>query len=145
MLFGQDRNQIRLFYCEAWRKYRAGLPMEPLEDMVAGVIQDHPEYHALLEDSDQALGKDYPPEMGESNPFLHMGMHIAIQEQISTGRPQGIRQYYQAALPRFGNAHELEHRLMECLAEMIWQAQRNGGAPDEAAYLDCVRQLAMPR
>jgi hypothetical protein len=30
---------------------------------------------------------------------------------------------------------------MECLAEMIWQAQRNGTAPDEEAYLECVRQL----
>ncbi len=142
MLFGQDRNQIRQFYCEVWRKYRASLPMEPLEDMITGVIVDHPEYHPLLENSEQAMGREYLPEMGESNPFLHMGMHIAIQEQLSTGRPQGIRQCYQAALPRFGTAHELEHRMMECLAEMIWQAQRDGSEPDEAAYLNCVRQLA---
>jgi hypothetical protein len=141
MLFGQDREQIRLFYCEAWRKFSQGLPMEPLEDLVAMVISEHPEYHRLLEIPEQALERDYLPEMGESNPFLHMGMHIAIREQLSIDRPPGIVQAYQAALARLGDAHELEHRVMECLAEMIWQAQRNGTAPDEEAYLECVKQL----
>lgn len=145
MLFGQDRNQIRRFYCEVWRKYRDGLPMEPLEDLIASVIADHPEYHPLLEDPDKSLERDYLPETGESNPFLHMGMHIAIQEQLGTDRPAGILKLYQSALTRFGDAHELEHRMMECLAEMIWQAQRHGTEPDQAAYLDCVRRLARER
>jgi hypothetical protein len=141
MLFGNDRNQIRYFYCEAWRKFSHGLPMEPLEDQVAAVIGEHPEYHRLLEVPEEALDRDYTPEMGQSNPFLHMGMHIAIREQLSIDRPAGIVRAYQAALARLGDAHELEHRMMECLAEMIWQAQRNGTVPDEAAYLECVRQL----
>lgn len=141
MLFGNDRNQIRRFYCEAWRKFSLGLPLEPLEDLVATVISEHPEYHHLLEVPEQALERDYSPQMGDTNPFLHMGMHIAIREQLGIDRPAGILRDYQTALARLGDAHELEHRMMECLAEMIWQAQRNGTAPDETAYLECVRQL----
>lgn len=141
MLFGQDREQIRRFYCRVWKKYSDQLPMEPLEDLIAGVIADHPEYHDLLIEQEDALDRDYLPEMGETNPFLHMGLHIAIQEQLGADRPAGIRALYQAARPRFADAHALEHRLMECLAEMIWQAQRNQGAPDEQAYLDCVREI----
>lgn len=144
MLFGQDRDQIRRFYCEVWQKYSQSQPLEPLEDMIAGVIADHPEYHPLLADTDGAMGRDYLPEMGETNPFLHMGMHIAIQEQLATDRPPGILQLYQRGRSRFPDAHELEHRIMECLAEMIWQAQRDGSQPDEAAYLNCVRELTHP-
>ena len=140
MLFGNDRTALRRFYLEAWRKLRANEALEPLERQIAEVVSEHPEYHALLE-SEDALAQDYTPEMGQSNPFLHMGMHIAIREQLSIDRPAGILQCYQSALARLGDAHELEHRMMECLAEMIWQAQRNGTAPDEMAYLECVRQL----
>ncbi len=141
MLFGQDRDQIRTFYCEVWRKYQQGLPMEPLETMISSVIADHPEYHSLLNDNESAMSREYRPEQGESNPFLHMGMHIAIQEQLSTNRPNGILQCYKQALAKMGDAHKLEHRIMECLAEMIWSAQREGTAPDENAYLACVREI----
>ncbi len=27
---------------------------------------------------------------------------------------------------------------MDCLAEIVWQAQRNGAPFDNAAYLDCL-------
>ena len=142
MLFGQDRDQIRRFYCAVWQKYTNSEPMEPLEDMIATVIADHPEYHRLLENDEQALSREYLPETGDTNPFLHMGMHIAIQEQLGTNRPVGIREAYQAGLSRFGDAHALEHRIMECLGEMIWLAQREGTAPDEQRYLACVQELS---
>lgn len=140
MLFGQNRDQLRQIYFETWRKYQSHLPMEPLEKMVADVILQHPEYHALLETPENSLNKEYPPEVGESNPFLHMGMHIGIHEQLTTDRPAGIRVLYQKLLKRHQDVHAVEHLIMECLAEMIWQAQRKKIAPDEASYLACLRK-----
>ncbi len=142
MLFGQDRDQIRRFYCQAWANHRSGTPLEPLQAQIVAVIEQHPEYHDLLEDEDRACSRDYLPEFGESNPFLHMGLHIAIQEQLVTDRPTGIRAVYQQLLPGFAGSHELEHRIMECLAEAILQAQRQGSPPDEQAYMECVRSIA---
>ncbi len=142
MLFGQDRNQLRRMYCEAWSRHRQQLPVEPLQSEIVAVIEQHPEYHPLLENPDKALGKEYPPELGETNPFLHMGIHLAIREQVGTDRPKGIRALYQQLSVNSTDLHELDHRLMECLAEMIWQAQRDGSMPDEERYLDCVRALA---
>ena len=112
--------------------------MQPLEQLVAAVVERHPEYHAALE-GDAPGDRDYLPEMGESNPFLHMGMHIAIEEQLAAGRPAGLAEIYQALAARCGDAHEAEHRMMECLGEALWRAQRDGVMPDEAAYLDCLR------
>jgi len=89
-MFGNDRRQMRLFFTEAWSKQKSGLPMEPMEKIVAEIIQQHPEYHSTLEQQDLALEKDYLPDSGETNPFLHMSMHISLQEQISTNRPPGI-------------------------------------------------------
>ena len=141
MLFGQDRNQLRHFYCEAWRIHCAGGPLDPLQTQIVSVIRQHPEYHPLLEKPDTALQREYLPETGESNPFLHMAMHLAIQEQISTNRPHGIRELYSTLLTKNGDAHQLEHRMMECLAEMLWQAQRDGEMPDEQSYRACIEAL----
>jgi hypothetical protein len=138
MLFGQNRDQLRSLYCEAWRLHRQGQPLEPLQAQIVAVIQRHPEYQPLLEKPEQALGREYLPELGETNPFLHMGMHLAIQEQVSTDRPAGIRELYHRLAAGYPDTHSLEHRLMECLAEMIWQAQRDGVAADEQRYLECI-------
>jgi len=140
-MFGQDRNQLRQMYLDAWRKQRNGEPLQPLEAMIADVVAQHPEYHPLLEKGDEALAKDFMPELGESNPFMHMGMHIAIREQLATDRPAGIRAAHQALLGRVGDAHEVDHQVMECLGRALWEAQRNNSAPDEAQYLRCVQAL----
>ncbi|HXH04121.1 MAG TPA: DUF1841 family protein [Candidatus Competibacteraceae bacterium] len=142
MLFGQDRDQLRRFFCEVWRKHLGGEALEPLESLIAQVIAQHPEYHALLTDPERALERDWLPEMGETNPFLHMGMHIAIQEQLGVQRPAGILEVYQALCRRVGDAHEAEHRMMEALGETLWEASRSGLAPDEQRYLRRLRRLA---
>lgn len=139
MLYPQDRNQLRNFYREAWRKQREKLPVEPLEALVADVIAMHPEYHAMLEKTDD-LDQDYLPENGQTNPFLHMGMHIALREQFSTNRPSGIAGIYQQLLIKLGDTHEAEHLMMECLAETLWQAQQANRNPDDQFYLECLRK-----
>jgi hypothetical protein len=140
MLFSNDRTTLRRTFQTAWRKRREGLPLEPLEAIIADVVALHPEYHRWIE-SEDALDRDWLPENGETNPFLHLGMHIAIHEQLTTDRPAGIAEAYRAALARTGDRHTVEHRFMECLGEALWQAQRNGTNPDEAAYLRCLRRI----
>ena len=116
--------------------------MEPLESLIANVIGQHPEYHAMLQ-SEDALEKDFTPEQGQSNPFLHMGMHISLAEQISTDRPAGIRDTYQKIRNKLGDAHAAEHHMMECLGLALWEAQQQNRAPDEQAYLECLKKLAL--
>ena len=141
MMFGQDRDQLRRFFIEAWRKQCEGLPLQPLEAEIAAVVTEHPEYHPLLADPEHALALDADPEAGQSNPFLHMGMHLAIREQLSTDRPPGILSVFQALRQRSGDPHDAEHRLMECLGECLWEAARTGQPPDDHAYLECARRL----
>jgi len=138
----QSRDQLRQMYIEAWRKRRERLPMEPLEAQIADVIELHPEYHAALEDPDRVLDRDYSPEGGQSNPFLHMGLHLAVRDQIGTDRPPGIRQSFIDLARRLGSEHEAEHEMIECLAEALWEAQRTGRPPNEQAYLERVRSVA---
>lgn len=137
----QSRDELRRVYVEAWRKRRAGLPSEPLEAQVADVIALHPEYHAALERGEDALARDYTPEGGQSNPFLHMGLHLAVRDQIATDRPVGLRKAFESLATRIGSAHDAEHRIIECLAEAMWEAQRSGRPPDEIAYLQRVLRL----
>ena len=104
MLFGQDRDQLRAFYCQTWENHRQGKPLEPLQLQIVAVIEQHPEYQPLLEHPERALGREYLPESGQTNPFLHMGMHLAIREQVSTDRPPGVRELYRQLLARYVDA-----------------------------------------
>lgn len=138
-MFGQDRTELRQMFFTAWKKHQNKQLMEPLEAVVAKIIELHPEYHALFENETAELDKDYTPEMGQTNPFLHMAMHISIQEQLSTKRPTGIEQLYQSLLNKNKDPHETEHLMMECLGKMLWEAQSQNRAPDEADYLSCLK------
>lgn len=137
----QDRDASRRFFVEVWGKYGAGSVLQPLESLIAGVILQHSEYHSLLEDDTAVIERDFDIETGESNPFLHMGLHITIQEQIGADRPIGIRELYEIGLERMGDPHMLEHRMMECLGEVLWKAQRDQTMPDEFAYLEGIRRI----
>jgi hypothetical protein len=137
----QDRSGLRRHYLEAWRKHRAGSPLGPLEDQIVTVIEQHPEYHTLVEDDPQSLGRDYTPESGQSNPFLHLGLHLAIREQVATDRPAGIAAVHRELSRRLGDTHQAEHRMLERLGEALWLSQRTGRPPDEAAYLESLHRL----
>ena len=141
-MFGQDRDSLRRYYCTVWDKARANQPLEPLERIIAEVISAHPEYQPSLADAETALGREYTPELGETNPFLHMGMHIAIHEQLGSNRPAGILEVYQQLCRRLGDSHAAEHQMMECLGETLWEAQRYRAEPDERIYLDRLWRLA---
>ncbi|MBO1926836.1 DUF1841 family protein [Thiomicrorhabdus sp. 6S2-11] len=141
MLYTSERDKLRQFYVDTWKKARMGMPMEPMEQLVARVIEMHPEYHMMLEN--EKLGNEYKPEDGETNPFLHMGMHLGLQEQVVMDRPAGIKLIYQQLGEKIGDVMKTEHAMMDCLGEMMWQAQRSQSEPDEAAYLQCLKNLLL--
>ena len=140
MFFSNDRSKLRQAYFDIWQKTINKLPMEPMELLISDVIAEHPEYHKMFENK-KALERDFFAEQ-EMNPFMHMGMHLAIREQIATNRPEMLAVCYNNLCNKLGSAHDAEHQMMECLTEMLWNAQKNNSAPDEAAYLDCLKKLA---
>jgi len=141
-MFQPSQHDVRRFFCETWRKQRDGLPMAAMETKAAPWVAEHPEYHAELADVDAALAASYTVEGGRSNPFLHLSMHLSIDEQCAIDQPTGIRQAVQLLAARRGSLHAAHHEVMECLGEMIWASQRSGLPPDGQAYLEAVRRRA---
>ena len=139
MIFGSDRDELRQMYIDAWRKSCAGELMSPLESQIAQVIQEHPEYQSAM--TADTLEESYAPEGGKTNPFLHMGLHLAVREQVATNRPQGIAEVFEQLLTKAGDRLAAEHQVLDCLAEALWTAQNNNAAPDEQAYLESLRRL----
>ncbi len=140
-MFNPSRDQVRSFFCTAWKKHVERLPLVGAEVAAADIAARHPEYHALLADSEGALAREWTPEDGQMNPFLHLSLHLAIHEQVSIDQPPGIRAAYQAIAARL-EPHAAEHVLLECLGEIIWRAQREGKPMDALAYVESVRQAA---
>jgi hypothetical protein len=137
---GMSRDQLREMYRSAWRKFKAEQPLSPLEKQIAAVISEHPEYRVIVESAAADLA-NYSPRSGQLNPWLHMGLHLAIREQVSTNRPAGIAAVHAKLATRAGGAHEAEHRMLEVLAEQMWDAQKSGKPPDENLYLERLRGL----
>lgn len=144
-MFDPSQNDVRRFFCEAFRKQREGVLLTPLEALAADWIGEHPEYHGDLQDVDAALAAVFDVEAGRTNPFLHLSMHLSLTEQVSIDQPSGIRQAFELLAARRGSAHEAHHEMMECLGEMLWASQRSGLPPDGLKYLDCVRRRATVR
>ena len=139
-MFSPTREEARRGFFETWRKYQAHEQVSGIEAMLLEVIMQHPEYQALLSTPDQYQDRDYAPEHGQTNPFLHMSMHLALNEQLSIDQPPGIRGRHQALVARFSNKHDAQHIMLECLAEEIWHVQRHQVAFDAERYLGCIDQ-----
>jgi hypothetical protein len=135
-----SRDQLRQTYADAWRKHLAHSLLTPLEAMIADVIGAHPEYQAMVSDQDAARALAPDSSGGTQNPFLHMGLHLAVREQVAIDRPPGVRDLQRQLQARHGDVHRGEHALMEALGETLWQAQRDGRPPDEERYLALARQ-----
>lgn len=141
-MFNPSRDEARQFLFGAWQKHQQSQPLTDLERITLAVLIRHPEYHRIFDKPDQYAGRDYLPEFGETNPFLHISMHLAIEEQLSIDQPFGIRSLYGALCSKTGDEHAAQHEMMDCLAEMIWQAQKSGTGPDGSLYLECMRRKA---
>jgi hypothetical protein len=139
LIDGYSRDQLRLAYAQAWAKHLARAPLAPLEAQIADVIEAHPEYQRIVADADTAVGFEQNSPDARENPFLHMGLHLAVREQLAVDRPPGIRDLKGQLQALYGDVHSAEHALMEALGEELWMAQRDGRAPDERKYLVLAR------
>lgn len=137
-MFSPSRDEARRFFFDTWAKHHQGEILTGMENLALEIINLHPEYHALLDAPEHHLDRDYVPELGDTNPFLHLSLHLAVEEQLSIDQPGGIGALYQRLLQKTGSAHDAKHAVLECLGETIWQAQRLQAAPDPIAYLKCL-------
>ena len=138
-MFAPSRDQARQFFFDTWKKYRNGETLSALEQIALTVVSLHPEYHALLDDPERNRDREYTPADGAVNPFLHLSLHLAIEEQLSIDQPPGLCAEFERIRAATGSEHAAKHAVLECLGETIWQAQRTGGQPDQALYLNCLK------
>ena len=139
-MFSPSQDDVRRFFCSAFLKHRTQAILTPIEAIAHDWIVQHPEYADAFADVDKALATDYSVEQGQSNPFLHLSMHLSIAEQISIDQPPGIRAAFLTLARRLDSEHEAHHQIMECLGQMMWTSQRNGVPPDGEAYVECIRR-----
>lgn len=139
-LYNPTKDQVRQFFFDAWAKFKQHAPLTDLEKIALDVMQMHPEYHTILDSPERYMHQQYFPEMGETNPFLHMSLHLSVIEQVTINQPIGISAVYDRLRTKYDDAHTAQHDLLECLAETIWQSQRNNTPLDSAHYLQLLKQ-----
>jgi hypothetical protein len=142
MMFTPSQADVRRFFCTVYAKTQSGQPLEALETIASQWLAEHPEYHKEFADMPAALEKMYEVKDGQTNPFLHLSMHLSISEQCSIDQPRGIRQAVELLTAKRDSLHDAHHETMDCLGQMVWESQRSGQPPDGAAYIDCVQRKA---
>lgn len=140
-IFNPTREEVRRFFCDTWKKKNNNHILDSMETLAGNWMEQHPEYHSLLSDPEGALEQDYTPERGETNPFLHLSMHLSISEQISIDQPPGIRELAEKLSKKLGSEHEAQHRMMECLGQVMWEAQRENKPLNPESYIEALKKL----
>lgn len=141
-MFNPSQEDVRRFFCSVYTKSRDAQPMDAIETLAGQWIAEHPEYHADLQDLEAATKRIYPADGKQTNPFLHLSMHLSISEQCSIDQPRGIRQAVELLTHKRQSLHLAHHEAMDCLGTMLWESQRAGRPPDGQAYIDCVQRHA---
>ena len=144
-MFNPSREQVRDLFFDTWRKYRANEALAGLEAIALAAIFLHPEYHRVLDAPERYREQEYFPELGETNPFLHLSLHVALEEQLSIDQPAGVRERFARVASKAADRHAALHAAIDCLAEMIWRSQKDGAPPDAAAYLACLEKFGWER
>ena len=139
-LYNPSRDQARQFLFDAWAKFKQTLTLTDLEKIAVEVIQMHPEYHVVFDAPERFMHQQYFPEMSETNPFLHITLHLSAIEQISINQPIGISQIYDKLLHQHNDKHLAYHDVVDCLAETIWHSQRNNEPLSSDHYLNLLKQ-----
>jgi hypothetical protein len=140
-LFNPSREEVREFFCTTWQKYQDGHVLTPLEMIASQWVEQHPEFHSILSDPSSALEQEFTPEKGMTNPFLHLSMHLSISEQISIDQPPGIRHIANTLSRKLDSEHEAQHQIMECLGQVLWQAQNQSKPIDVTDYIELLKKL----
>lgn len=139
-MFNPSVSDVRNFFFDTFAKASQQQGLSDLEKMAYSVIMEHPEYHPVLRDREKYLNYNWLPDAGETNPFLHLSMHMSIWEQLSIDQPIGVKALYLEICEHTGDEHEAQHQVLDCLAEMVWQAQYSNMQPDPNIYLSCLRR-----
>lgn len=138
-MWSSDRTTLRTIFFRAWESFKEQRPLNGVEALIAEAILAHPEYQPFFEAgaTEEGLGAD--PEQGA--PFLHLSLHIALAEQLTTDRPVGVVGEWVRLRAALKDDHRALHLMMECLEASLWQAQHGGTDPSDTSYLACLHAL----
>jgi hypothetical protein len=140
-MFNPSKEQVREFFCQTWQKQQEHGILTPLESIAARWMVEHPEYHEILSRPKEAAQADYSVENGQTNPFLHLSMHMSLSEQVQINQPVGIREVGRELIMRLDSEHAAHHQMMECLGQVLWESSRTNTEPDLQKYLESLNQL----
>ncbi|WP_274571088.1 DUF1841 family protein [Neisseria leonii] len=141
-MYDVNTHDVRRFFASVWRQRFAPLGLDALQQKALRIIEAHPEYAHYLEHVEDYLDKVWTPQDGEENPFLHLSLHLSVQEQAGIDQPPGIRALHRQLCARHDDDWvAAEHEMIEALAETVWEAQRFGRGLDVNAYMTRLRRL----
>ncbi|AUZ04077.2 MULTISPECIES: DUF1841 family protein [Vitreoscilla] len=141
-MYDVNTHDVRRYFAHVWQNRLNPLQLDALQQKALRIIEAHPEYQVYLENIEDYLDKNWTPEEGQTNPFLHLSLHLSIQEQVGINQPFGIRTIHQKLVGMYNdNWVKAEDEMMEALVETIWQAQRHNQGLDVNAYMTRLRRL----
>ncbi len=138
-MFGQDIQALRTVYFDAWEKFNQQAILSPLEHIITQAISTHPEYHDFFSDRKNV---NHTLTHSDGTPhFFHLGLHVALGEQLQADRPKGIKKIYTKLMGLYFDPIEVEHKMIHCLMAFLVESAQHPNQPNEKNYLAKLEKL----
>ncbi|AGF49226.1 DUF1841 family protein [Candidatus Kinetoplastidibacterium galati] len=138
-MFNPSLDQARYFFIEVWNKHKLSKTLTPIEKTTIACILEHPQFYKDL-DNKESIKNSYNSNFPESNPFLHLSMHLAISEQLLIDQPCGIKAAYNKLITS-NDPHTAIHKIIKCLTLTIQYSQTHRLELDSNKYMNLIKDL----
>jgi hypothetical protein len=116
--------------------------LEGEDAKIAAIMEDHPEFDPFW-----SLGEASatPQEIQGQivNPFVHVTLHLQIQNQIEREFPQEVKKTFLRLVEQGESDHEAIHQIISIYASLYFKALRRGQSFDESEYALQLRYLTV--
>jgi hypothetical protein len=133
----RESNRQRLH--EVWVAAKAGRPLAGEEAAYAKAMLDHPEYHNAWEFADQVGAAEYVVD--GANPFLHITVHVIIENQLAQGDPPEVAKTLERLLGQGMGRHGAIHAIAAAFMEVAFPAFQGREPFNTKRYIKKVRRL----
>lgn len=135
------RSLNRQYMYEIWQHAKAN-DLDQLseeEQQIGKLMLEHEEYHNQFEFADALEDYQFDPESGV-NPFLHISIHVIVENQLKSKQPIEAYQFYNSIRRKKVSHHETIHLIGNIFAPLMFQVLKRKEPFDNELYQQLLKK-----
>ncbi len=119
---------------EVWGKIKEEKELSPEDKKLAKILLEHEEYSNLWD----AISSHPKKRAEQINPYLHVYLHIAIENQIGEENPRQVGRYVSQSIDK----HKAIHEIIAIFSEHLFEALKYRKPLDRLKYIQRLNEMS---